>query len=81
MDWERRDDGELKLVVLRDVEIAVAEGEALALRVEYAEVQEQLSGEMALSAKQLVMTLDAAEALGRQLLEQAQMARATGGEA
>ena len=41
MDWERRDDGELKLVVLRDVEIAVAEGEALALRIEYAEVQEQ----------------------------------------
>lgn len=51
MDWERREDGELKLVVLRDVEIAVAEGEALALRIEYAEVQEQLSGEMPLSAK------------------------------
>ena len=81
MDWERREDGELKLVVLRDVEIAVAEGEALALRVEYAEVQEQLSGEMALSSKQLVMTLEAAEALGRQLLEQVQMARATEGEA
>lgn len=81
MDWERRDDGELKLVVLRDVEIAVAEGEALALRVEYAEVQEQLSGDMPLSAKQLVMTLGAAEALGRQLLEQVQMARAAGGEA
>nr|WP_315051017.1 hypothetical protein [uncultured Brevundimonas sp.] len=81
MDWERREDGELKLVVLRDVEIAVAEGEALALRIEYAEVQEQLSGEMPLSAKQLVMTLDAAEALGRQLLEQAQMARATEGKA
>ena len=47
MDWERREDGELKLVVLRDVEIAVAEGEAL----------------------------------GRQLLEQAQMARATEGKA
>lgn len=76
MDWERRDNGELTLVVLRGVEIAVAEGEALALRLEYAEVQEQLSGEMDLSAKQLVMTLDAAEALGRQLLEQAQMARA-----
>ena len=30
MDWERRDDGELKLVVLRDAEIDVAEGEALA---------------------------------------------------
>lgn len=81
MDWERRDDGELKLVVLRDVEIAVAAGEALALRVVYAEVQEQLSGEMALSSKQLVMTLEAAEALGRQLLEQVQMARATEGEA
>ena len=49
--------------------------------IEYAEVQEQLSGEMSLSAKQLVMTLDAAEALGRQLLEQAQMARATEGKA
>ena len=81
MDWERREDGELKLVVLRDVEIAVAEGEALALRIEYAEVQEQLRGEVALSAKQLVMTLDAAEALGRQLLEQAQMARVGEGEA
>ena len=81
MDWERREDGELKLVVLRDMEIAVAEGEALALRIEYAEVQEQLRGEMAPSAKQLVMTLDAAEALGRQLLEQAQMARAAEGEA
>ena len=81
MDWERRDDGELKLVVLRDMEIAVAEGEALALRIEYAEVQEQLRGEMALSAKQLVMTLDAAEALGRQLLEQAQMARVAEGKA
>ena len=81
MDWERREDGELKLVVLRDVESAVAEGEALALRVEYAEVQEQLSGDMSLSAKQLVMTLDAAEALGRQLLEQARMARATEGKA
>ena len=69
------------MVVLRDVEIAVAAGEALALRVVYAEVQEQLSGEMALSSKQLVMTLEAAEALGRQLLEQVQMARATEGEA
>ena len=81
MEWERREDGELRLVVLRDLEIAVAEGEALALRIEYAEVQEQLRGEMAPSAKQIVMTLDAAEALGRQLLEQAQMARAAEGEA
>ena len=63
------------------MEIAVAEGEALALRIEYAEVQEQLRGEMAPSAKQIVMTLDAAEALGRQLLEQAQMARVAEGEA
>ena len=81
MDWERREDGELKLVVLRHVEIAVAEGEALALRIEYAEVQEQLRGEMALSAKQLVMTLNAAEALGQQLLGQAQRARTAKGKA
>ena len=81
MEWERREDGELKLVVLRDMEIAVAEGEALALRIEYAEVQEQLRGEMAPSAKQIVMTLDAAEALGRQLIEQAQMARSAKGQA
>lgn len=81
MDWERRDDGELKLVVLRDAEIAVSEGEALALRIEYSEVLEQLSGKMASSAKQVVMTLDAAEALGRQLLEQAQMARIAKGKA
>ena len=81
MEWERREDGELKLVVLRDMEIAVAEGEALALRIAYAEVQEQLRGELAPSAKQIVMTLDAAEELGRQLLEQAQMARTVKGEA
>jgi hypothetical protein len=61
--------------------MAVAEGEALALRVEFAEVQEQLRGEMEPSVKQLVMSLDVAETLGRQLVEQAQMARASAGEA
>lgn len=61
--------------------MAVAEGEALALRVEFAEVQEQLRDEMAPSAKQLVMSLDVAEALGHQLVEQARMARLVEGEA
>ncbi len=81
MTWDRRDDGELQLVVLKGFEMAVAEGEALALRVEFAEVQEQLRDEMAPSAKQLVMSLDVAEALGHQLVEQARIARAAEGQA
>jgi hypothetical protein len=81
MTWDRRDDGELQLVVLKAFEMAVAEGEALALRVEFAEVQEQLRDQMAPSAKQLVMSLDVAETLGRQLVEQARMARAAEGQA
>ena len=55
-------------------EIAVADSKALAVRIEFAEVQEQLSGAMALSLTQLVMTPAMAEALGAMLLEQARMA-------
>lgn len=75
MNWETRSDGELKLNVLQGFELAIAEGQAVAARVEYAEVQEQLRGERPPSALQLVMTIDAAEAIGLQLLEQARVAR------
>jgi hypothetical protein len=81
MSWDRRADGGLRLEVLKAFEMAVAEGEALALRVEFAEVQEQLRDQMAQSAKQLVMSLDVAETLGRQLVEQARLARGSAGEA
>ena len=80
MKWDYRDDGDLQLVVLQGFEIAVAEGEALALRVEFAEVQEQLRGDMGASAKQLLMSPTMAEALGLMLLEQARAA-ANGGSA
>lgn len=51
-----REDGDLKLAIVRGFEIAVADSEALAVRIEFAEVQEQLSGAMPPSSKQFVMT-------------------------
>jgi len=80
LDWDRRANGDLTLTTLLGFEMAVAEGEALAVRVEFAEVQEQLRGEMSPSAKQIVMSLDTAEALGRQLIALAQVSRSPAGE-
>lgn len=74
MEWDRREDGDLQLAIVRGFEIAVADSEALAVRIEFAEVQEQLSGAMAPSSKQLAMTPAMAEALGAMLLQQARMA-------
>lgn len=81
MEWDRREDGDLQLAIVRGFEIAVADSEALAVRIEFAEVQEQLSGTMAPSSKQLVMTPAMAEALGSMLLEQARMTRPPEGQA
>ena len=53
MEWDRREDGDLQLAIVRGFEIAVADSEALAVRIEFAEVQEQLSGAMPQSSKQL----------------------------
>ena len=80
MEWERREDGELFLSVLQNFELATFTNEALAIRLEFADVQEQLHGEMALSHKQLIMTPKAA-ALGKLLVEQAALAGPTEGEA
>lgn len=76
MKWQIRPDGELQLSVLQAFELAVAPSQALAARIEFAEVQEQLRGERPPSSIQLVMSIEAAEALGLQLLEQARAAKA-----
>lgn len=81
MDWERRADGELVLSVLQNFELATFTNEALAVRLEFADVQEQLRGDMALSHKQLILTPRAAAALGKLLTEQAALAGAIDGEA
>lgn len=81
MEWERREDGKLVLSVLQNFELATFTNEALAIRLEFADVQEQLRGEMALSHKQLIMTPKAAAALGKLLVEQAALAGPTEGEA
>lgn len=80
MDWERREDGELVLSVLQNFELATFTNEALAVRLEFADVQEQLRGEMALSHKQLIMTPKAAATLGKLLVEQAALAGDAAGE-
>lgn len=76
MKWQIRPDGELQLSVLQGFELAVAPSQALAARIEFAEVQEQLRSERPPSSIQLVMSIEAAEALGLQLLEQARAAKA-----
>ena len=77
MTLDRRDDGELKLHVLIGYEMAAGEGGEVALRLEFAKVQEQLTGHAPPAAEQLVMTADAAEAMGMQLVAVAAGARAT----
>jgi hypothetical protein len=37
MEWDRREDGDLQLAIVRGFEIAVADSEALAVRIEFAE--------------------------------------------
>lgn len=59
----------------------MADSEALAVRIEFAEVQEQMTGAMAPSSRQLVMTPAMAEALGAMLLEQARMSKPPEGQA
>ena len=81
MEWKRRQDGELVLSVLQNFELATFTNEALAIRLEFADVQEQLRGEMALSHKQLIMTPKAAAVLGKLLMEQAALAGPTESEA
>lgn len=76
MKSQIRPDGELQLNVLQGIELAVAQGQALAARVESVEVQEQLRGEPPPPSLQLVVTIEAAEALGQQLLEQVRDTRA-----
>ena len=44
MIWDRRRDGGHQLAIVRGFEISVAHNQALAVRIECAEVQEQLSG-------------------------------------
>lgn len=53
---------------VQNFELATFANKALAVRLEFADVQEQLRGEMALSHKQLIMTPKAAAALGRLLV-------------
>lgn len=75
MEWDTRPDGELLLALLRNVELAVAADHAVAIRFEFAEVEEQASGGMALSSKQFVLAPEAAEHLGKELPSAALLAR------
>ncbi|RZJ42342.1 MAG: hypothetical protein EON87_14835 [Brevundimonas sp.] len=81
MKWDTREDGDPTLAVLMGYELFVSEEAAIALRVEFAEVQEQLKGAAAPSAKQLVMNPEAAEALGQRLIEAARLSRQPDGAA
>jgi len=81
MEWERRSDGDLKMAILRNAEMAVAPDQAVAMRLEYAEVQEQMTGAVPLTWIQLVMSPEDAEALAAEILQAALLARKTVGEA
>jgi hypothetical protein len=81
MIWDTRDDGDPTLAVLLGYELFVSAENAIAIRLEFAEVQEQLTGGVPPSAKQLVMKPEAAEALGRRLIEAARLGRPADGEA
>ena len=80
-DWGRKPDGDLNLAVLRYTELAVAADQAVAVRMEYAEVQEQMTGSVPLTVLQLVMSPEDAEALAAEILQAALLARKTVGEA
>ena len=67
MNWTRRPNGELKL--------AAGEGGKLAVRLEHAETQEQLTGHAPQVTAQLVMNAEAAEALGIELIATANRLR------
>ena len=75
MKWDTRDDGNPVLAVLTGYELNISAEDAVAVRLEFAEVQEQLEGETPPSVKQLVMNADAAEALGKWLIDAAELAR------
>lgn len=77
MTWQRRADGELKLSVLMGFELASAGGDAVAVRLDHAETQDQLNQHAPPTSAQLVMKPDAAEALGMELIAAAQRARGT----
>lgn len=75
MRWITRPDGELKLSVLMGFELASASGDAVALRLEHAETQDQLKQHAPPATAQIVMKPDAAEALGMELIAAANRAR------
>ncbi|KQS52589.1 hypothetical protein ASG17_15075 [Brevundimonas sp. Leaf363] len=79
MKWDTREDGDPTLAVLLGYELFVSDENAIAIRLEYAEVQEQLKGEAAPSAKQLIMKPEAAEALGQRLIEAARLSSSAAG--
>ncbi|RYG87042.1 MAG: hypothetical protein EON59_08515 [Alphaproteobacteria bacterium] len=81
MKWDTGEDGDPTLAVLMGYEFFVSDENAIAIRLEFAEVQEQLRGEAAPSAKQLVMKPEAAEALGQRLIEAARLGQNGAGEA
>ena len=80
-DWERKPDGDLKLSVLVAYDMAAGEGEAVALRIQHAVVQEQLDGDMIPHHVQLVMSAEAAAELGKDLTAAALAATEAGGAA
>lgn len=74
MNWDRRD-GDLALHVLMGFEMAAGEGGEVALRLEFAKVQEQMTGHSPPAAEQLVMTAETADALAMELMAVANRAR------
>lgn len=75
MNWSRRPDGEMQLAPLTGYAMAAGEGGEVALRLEFAKVQEQLTGHTPPASEQLVMTADNAEALAMELLTVARRGR------
>ena len=73
--WDRRQDGELNLTVLMSFELAVGEGQEVAVRIEHATTQEELFEQAPPKAVQLVMDADAADALAADLILAANRAR------
>lgn len=75
MNWTRRPDGDLQLVPLMGYGMAAGESGEVALRLEFAKAQEQLTGHAPPAAEQIVMTADNAEALAMELLAVVRRAR------
>ncbi|KQS55882.1 hypothetical protein ASG17_07480 [Brevundimonas sp. Leaf363] len=67
MTWTTRRDGSLDLAIVVGYELIALDNDALAIRIEYAENQEQLLGQTAPATKQLVLTRERATELGMDL--------------